>query len=98
MISIKSLGTTVAIIFISGKTGGSLAVFVHKTLTYSVRHGLSISNGDVEALCIDIFKEKNKNIFIITIYRQIAGMYEFESYFKSFLKKTKYNITYIINK
>ena len=98
MISIKSLGTTVAIIFISGKTGGSLAAFVHKTLTYSVRHGLSISNGDVEALCIDIFKEKNKNIFIITIYRQIAGMYEFESYFKSFLKKTKYNITYIINK
>ena len=98
MISIKSLGTTVAIIFISGKTGGSLAVFVHKTLTYSVRHGLSISNGDVEALCIDIFKEKNKNIFIITIYKQIAGMYEFESYFKSFLKKTKYSITYIINK
>ena len=88
MISIKYLATTVAIIFISGKTGGSLAAFVHKTLTYSVRHGLSINNGDVEALCIDIFNEKNKNIFIITIYRQTAGMYEFESYFKSFFKKS----------
>ena len=65
-----------------------VAVFVHNTLTYSIRHHLRINNGDVKALCIEMFNAKNKNIFIKKIYRQPARVYNlFKIYFKTFFRK-----------
>ena len=37
----------------SGKTGGGLAIFVHNSLTYSVRKDLSTNNEDIESLYIN---------------------------------------------
>ena len=63
----------------SGKTGGGLAIFVHNSLTYSVRKDLSTNNEDIESLCIEIINAKSKNILVNTSYRQPAGRYnEFE--------------------
>ena len=50
----------------SRKTGGGLAVFVHDTLTYSLKKELCINNEDIEAICIEISNSKSKNILVNT--------------------------------
>ena len=47
-------------------TCGGIAVFLHKSLTFSIRHDLSVNNTDIEALCIEIINKKSKNILINT--------------------------------
>ena len=32
--------------------GGGIAVFLHESLTFNVRHDLSVSSADIEALCV----------------------------------------------
>ena len=65
----------------SGKTGGGLAIFVHNSLTYSVRKDFSTNNEDIESLCIEIINTKSKNILVNASYRQPTGQYnEFEIY------------------
>ena len=50
--------------------GGGIAVFLHESLTFNIRHDLSVNNADIEALCLEINK-KSKNILINT--HQPAG-------------------------
>ena len=70
--------------------GGGIAVFLHESLTFNVRHDLSVNNADIEALCVEIINKKSKNILINTQYRQPAGNFnEFEAYFNTFLAKSK---------
>ena len=37
-----------------GRTGkgGGIAVFLHESLTFNIRHDLSVNNADIEALCV----------------------------------------------
>ena len=70
--------------------GGGIAVFLHESLTFNVRHDLSVNNADIEALCVEIINKKSKNILINTQYRQLAGNFnEFEAYLNTFLAKSK---------
>ena len=81
----------------SGKPGGGLAIFVHNSLTYSVRKDLSTNNEDIESFCIETINTKSKNILINTSYRQPAGRYsEFEIYLKQFLYKPKNKKSYLV--
>ena len=69
-----------------------MAVFIHNTLIYNIKPDLSINNGNIEALCIEIVNKNRKNILINTKYRQPAGIYsEFEKYLKDFTNKAKNN-------
>ena len=48
----------------SGKAGCGLAIFVHKSLTYSVRKDLSTNSEDIEALCTEIVNaERTKTYY-----------------------------------
>ena len=38
--------------------GGGIAVFLHESLTFNVRHDLSVNNADIEALCVEIINKK----------------------------------------
>ena len=70
--------------------GGGIAVFLHESLTFNIRHDLSVNNADIEALCVEIINKKSKNILINTQYRQPAGNFnEFEAYLNTFLAKSK---------
>ena len=70
--------------------GGGIAVFLDESLTFNVRHDLSVNNADIEALCVEIINIKSKNILINTQYRQLAGNFnEFEAYLNTFLAKSK---------
>ena len=70
--------------------GGGIAVFLHESLTFNVRHVLSVNNADIEALCVEIINKKSKNILINTQYRQPAGNFnEFKAYLNTFLAKFK---------
>ena len=70
--------------------GGGIAVFLHESLTFNIRHDLSVNNADIEALCIEIINKKSKNILINTQYRQPAGNFnEFEAYLNTFLPNSK---------
>ena len=67
----------------SGKTGGGLAIFVHNSLTCSIRKDLSTNNEDIESLCIEIINTKSKNILVNKSFRQPVGQYnEFEIYLR----------------
>ena len=46
--------------------GGGIEVFLHESLTFNVRHDLSINNADIEALCIEINNKKSKT-FLLTL-------------------------------
>ena len=39
--------------------GGGIAVFLHKSLIFNIRHDLSVSNASIEALCIETINEKS---------------------------------------
>ena len=42
--------------------GGGIAVYLHESLTFNIRHDLSVSKADIEALCVEIINKKSKNI------------------------------------
>ena len=70
--------------------GGGIAVFLHESLTFNIRHDLSVNNADIEALCVEIINKKSKNILINTQYRQPAGNFnEFEAYLNIFLANSQ---------
>ena len=70
--------------------GEGIAIFLHESLTFNVRHDLSVNNADIEALCVEIINKKSKNILINTQYRLPAGNFnEFEAYLNTFLAKSK---------
>ena len=46
-------------------------MFLHNTLIYNVKSDLSINNGNIEALCIEIVNKNGKNIVINTRYRNL---------------------------
>ena len=70
--------------------GGGIAVFLHESLTFNVRHDLSANNADIVALCVEIINKKSKNILINTQYRQpTRNCNEFEAYLNTFLAKSK---------
>ena len=65
-------------------------MLLYESLTFSIRHDLSVNNADIEALCVAIVNKKSKTIFINTQYRQPARNFkEFEEYLKIFLAKSK---------
>ena len=70
--------------------GGGIAVFLHESLTFNIRHDLSVNNDDIEALCVEIINKKLENILINTRYRQPAEHFnEFEAYLNTVLAKSK---------
>ena len=74
----------------SCKTGDGLAIFVHNSLTYSVRKDLRTNNEDIEVLFIEVINTKSNIMLVNTSYRQPAGRYnEFKIYLKQFLYKSK---------
>ena len=46
--------------------GGGIAVFFHESLTFNVRHDLSVNNADIEALCVEIINRSQKT-FLLTL-------------------------------
>ena len=70
--------------------GGGIAVFLHKSLPFKLRHNLSVNNANIEALRIEIINKKSKEILINTQYRRPARNFnEFEAYLNTFLVKSK---------
>ena len=70
--------------------GGAIAVFLHESLTFNIRHDLKVNNANIKALCLEIIKQKTKNILINTQYRQPIGNFsEFEAHSNTFLAKSK---------
>ena len=70
--------------------GGGIAVFLHESLTSNIRHDLSVNNGNVEALRVEIINKKSKNILFNTQYRQPEQNFnEFEAYLNTFHAKAK---------
>ena len=65
-------------------------MLLYESLTFSIRHDLSVNNADIEALCVEIIDKKSKNILINTQYRQPAENFsEFEAYLNTFIAKSK---------
>ena len=57
---------------------------------FNIRLDLSVKNGDIEALRVEIINEKSKKILINTQYCQPAGSFnEFEAYLSTLLAKSK---------
>ena len=57
---------------------------------FNIRLDLSVKNGDIEALGVEIINKKSKNILINTQCCQPAGSFnEFEAYLRIFLAKSK---------
>ena len=70
--------------------GGGIATFFHESLTFNIRHDLSVNNADIEALCVEIINKKSKIILINTQYRQPAENFnEFEAFLTTFLANSK---------
>ena len=70
--------------------GGGMAVFLHESLTFNIRHDLSVNKADIEALCEEMINRKSENILINTQYHQPAGNFnEFEAYLNIFLANSK---------
>ena len=70
--------------------GGGIAVFLHESLTFNIKHYLSVNNVDIEALCEENINKMSKNILINTQYCHTAGNFnEFEAYLNTFLDKSK---------
>ena len=44
--------------------GGGIAVFPHESLTFNIRHDLSVNNIDIQALCVEIISKKQKKILL----------------------------------
>ena len=44
--------------------GGGIAVFLHESLRFNIRHGLSVNNVDIEALCIQIINKSQKKLLL----------------------------------
>ena len=66
--------------------GGVIAAFFHESLTFKIRHDLSVKSADIEGLCVEIINKKSKNILINTQYCRPAGNFnEFEAYLNTFL-------------
>lgn len=64
----------------SGKTGFSLAIYIHDTLKYTIRRDLSISNNDIGALYVESINRKGKSIFNSAKYMQLNGKHnDFEA-------------------
>ena len=40
--------------------GGDIAVFLHESLTFDIRHDLSVNNANIEAMCVEIINKKSK--------------------------------------
>ena len=59
--------------------GGGIAVFLHESLTFNIRHDLSVNNADIEALCLEIINKKSKNILINT-HQPAGNSNEFEAH------------------
>ena len=49
-----------------GRTGkgGGIAVFPHESLTFNIRHDLSVNNTDIQALCVEIISKKQKKVLL----------------------------------
>ena len=46
--------------------GGGIAVFLHESLTFNIRHDLSVTNVDIEALCVKLLIKSQKT-FSLTL-------------------------------
>ena len=44
--------------------GGGIAVFLHESLTFNMRHDLSVNNANIEVLYVEIINKKSRNILI----------------------------------
>ena len=42
--------------------GGGIAVFLHESLTFNMRHDLSVNNASIEVLYVEIVNKKSRNI------------------------------------
>ena len=67
--------------------GGGIAVVLHESITFNIR---SVTNANIEGLCVQFINKKSKNVLINTQYRLPAGNFnEFEAYLNTFLDKYK---------
>ena len=72
--------------------GGDIAVYLHESLAFNIRHDLSVNNADIEALCVKIINKKSKSILINTQYRHPAlNFNKFNAYLNMFQAKSKTN-------
>ena len=57
----------------NNKRGGGVCTYIHNSVTFKVRHDLSLCGNDSESLCVELINKKSKNVIINTIYRPPAG-------------------------
>ena len=62
--------------------GGGVAIYIHKSLYFTVKPDLSINNNDIESLTIEILSNNKRKTLINALYRPSNGQIEL---FKKFL-------------
>ena len=70
--------------------GGGVAIYIHKSLYFTVKPDLSINNNDIESLTIEILSNKKRNTLINALYRPPNGQIEpFENFLNNIFSKIK---------
>ena len=64
------------------RAGGSVSLFIHKSIDFQERKDLTISKNDSETLSIEI-TNKTRNIILSSVYRPLnSGLKEFKNFLK----------------
>ena len=70
--------------------GRRLCIFIHESLCYKLRKGLSVNSEAIESLSIEISNEKARNLIFSAIYRPLTEARNvFEEFCKDILSKNK---------
>ena len=70
--------------------GRTLCIFIHESLCYKLRKGLSVNSETIESLSIAISNEKARNLIFSAIYRPLTeAINVFEEFCKDILSKNK---------
>ena len=70
--------------------GGGVAIYIHKSLYFTVKPDLSINNNDIESLTIEILSNKKGNTLINALFRPPNDQIEpFENFFKQHILQNK---------
>ena len=69
---------------------GGVSIYIDKSLDFTVKPDLSISNNDIESLTIEILSDKKRNTLINALYRPSNGQIEsFEKFLNKIFSKIK---------
>ena len=69
------------------RNGGGVAIYSRNTIPHTVRDDLIPTDTDIEAICLEINKPKNKPMLLSTWYRRHTQAYNYLTNLKTSYKK-----------